>query len=101
MTDIADALRQVQLFANLTDEQLHWIVAQGTQLWFQQGDTLVKQGEPADQFYVLLVGELEFTTKEFGDQEMHVINLESGSFFGSELFLLSSQVELNLKRSSV
>ncbi|QMS86246.1 cyclic nucleotide-binding domain-containing protein (plasmid) [Nostoc edaphicum CCNP1411] len=98
MTDTAYALRQVQLFANLTNEQLNWLVAQGTQLLLQQGDTLVKQGEPADHFYVLLVGELEFTTKEFGNQEVYVINLEPGSFFGPELFLLDIPVYLGTGR---
>ena len=99
MTDIVDALRQVPLFANLTDDQLHWVAAQGTQLWPRQGDTFVKQGEPAGQFYVLLAGELEFTTKEFGDQEVHVINLEPGSFFGPDLFLLDIPVFLGTGRA--
>lgn len=99
MTDIIDILRQVSLLANLSDEQLQQVAAQGTQLWLQSGDTLVRQGEPVAQVYILLAGELEFTAREFGDQEVHVINLEAGSFFGPELFLLDIRVYLGTGRA--
>ncbi|MDJ0567994.1 MAG: ATP-binding protein [Pleurocapsa sp. MO_192.B19] len=73
----------------MTDEQLHWIAAQGKQVFVKQGDIFIKQGESAEGFYFLLAGELEFTTNDFGNQNVHVINLKPGSFFGPELFLLN------------
>ncbi len=99
MTNLIDALRQVPLFAELTDEQLRWLAEQGTQLWTQQGDIFVKQGDPVGHFYVLLAGKLEFTTKEFGEQQVHVIDLEPGAFFGPDMFLLDIRVFLGTGRA--
>ncbi|MDJ0596979.1 MAG: cyclic nucleotide-binding domain-containing protein, partial [Pleurocapsa sp. MO_226.B13] len=99
MTDIIKALRLGKIFVNLTDEQLHWIAAQGNQIFLKQGDIFVKQGESAGQFYFLLAGELEFTTNEFGNQDVHVINLNPGSFFGPELFLLDIPTFLGTGRA--
>jgi signal transduction histidine kinase len=81
-----DALRRVPLFSNLTDEQFGF-VEQGTEVWLSLGDNLVAEGDPADHFYVLLQGEVEFT-KKIGDQEVHIISYEAGTFFGHEPILL-------------
>ena len=88
MANIIHILRQTPLLADLSGEQLQRVAKQGTQFWLQSGEILVRQGEPVAQVYILLAGELEFTAREFGDQDVHVINLEAGSFFGPELFLL-------------
>jgi len=89
MKDVVDALRQVPLFANLTHEQLHWVAAQGIQLWPKQGEKFVEEGEPAGQFNILLAGEIIFTTKQFDNQqEVHVINFTPGTFYGHELIFL-------------
>jgi signal transduction histidine kinase len=81
-----DALRRVPLFSNLTDEQFRF-VEQGTELWLSLGDQLVAEGDPADNFYVLLEGEVEFT-KKIRDQEVHIFSYEAGTFFGHEPILL-------------
>ena len=99
MADIINILRQVSLLANLPDERLQQVAAQGTQLRLQSGGILVRQGEPFAQVYILLAGEVEFTARELGDQEVHVINLEAGAFFGPELFLLDIRVCLATGRA--
>lgn len=96
---IVDTLCRSPLLASLSEGQLGQVAAQGTQVWLQPGDVLVRQGEPVERVYILLAGELEFTAREFGDQEVHVINLEAGAFFGPELFLLDIRLYLGTGRA--
>lgn len=44
MLDI-DALRQVPLFAKLADEQLHWLLEQGEEVWLQPGELHRAEGQ--------------------------------------------------------
>lgn len=83
---IRDVIRQVPLFSKLTDEQLAF-VSQGESVWLQSGDLLVKEGDPAGPFFVLLEGRLEWT-KKIGNQDVHVTYSASKDFFGHESLLL-------------
>ena len=58
---LADELRQTFLFAQLSEAQVQDLVAAGSEVRFEAGDTLWHEGEPADLLCVLLDGELEFT----------------------------------------
>lgn len=49
----------LEVFQGLTNEQLAWLVAHGTQLEVPAGETLFKEGDPADSLYVVLQGSLE------------------------------------------
>lgn len=82
-----DALRQVPLFAHLKDEQLHWLSKHGSYIWLQPGDKLVREGEPADYFFVLLEGELQLT-KNVGGQEIYVNTYEPKTVFGEMSILI-------------
>ncbi|GII87748.1 sensor histidine kinase [Sphaerisporangium siamense] len=68
---LAARLREIELFAELSDEQLGWLAGVGTHQKLADGDVLFHENEPAGHFYVLLGGELLFT-KVFGGQE-HVL----------------------------
>ncbi|MBW4573009.1 MAG: cyclic nucleotide-binding domain-containing protein [Tolypothrix carrinoi HA7290-LM1] len=84
-----DALRQVPLFAELTAEQLHWLSEHGSEVWLDRWDFLYTEGDPADNFYVLLEGKLQLT-KKVGDGQRHVITFEPGTFLAAELILLNT-----------
>lgn len=58
---LVEELRQTFLFAQLTEAQLQELVAAGSVVRFEAGDTLWHEGEPADSLWMLLDGELEFT----------------------------------------
>lgn len=53
-------LRTFPPIADLTDEQLLWLVPKLQEVQFSPGDVLAKEGSPADKFYFLLEGELEY-----------------------------------------
>lgn len=84
-----DALRQVSLFAQLTDEQLQWLSEHGRELSLVPGEYIALEGEPLDNFYVLIEGEIELT-KKVGNAERHVMSIGPGTYTGHELILLDT-----------
>ena len=52
------ALRQIEIFADLRDDQLRWFAASGQELRLAAGETLLREGDPADALFVLLAGEV-------------------------------------------
>ncbi|MBW4595650.1 MAG: cyclic nucleotide-binding domain-containing protein [Brasilonema angustatum HA4187-MV1] len=82
-----DALRQVPLFAQLTDQQLQWLSERSHQLWLIPGEYIAIEGEAVDNFYVLIEGEIEFT-KKVGNAERQVMTFGPGTYTGHELILL-------------
>jgi signal transduction histidine kinase len=82
------ALRCAPVFEHLTEEQLRCLpfVEQGEEVWAQDGERVVHEGEPA-AFYVLLEGELQ-VLKKVGDQEMLLTTHPTGAFFGEVSLLL-------------
>jgi hypothetical protein len=56
---LIDDLRGVFLFAGLSDEQLHDLIAAGDEVHFGSGDVLFQEGEAADFWWVLVKGRVE------------------------------------------
>jgi signal transduction histidine kinase len=52
------ALRRIEIFADLRDDQLQWLASNGEELRLAPGDTLMHEGDPADALFVLLDGEV-------------------------------------------
>ncbi|MBE9104225.1 cyclic nucleotide-binding domain-containing protein, partial [Nostoc cf. edaphicum LEGE 07299] len=88
-----DALRQVSLFAQLTNEQFQWLSEHGCELCLVSGEYIAIEGEPLDYFYVLIEGEIEFT-KKVGNAEKHVMSFGAGTYTGHELILLDAPYHL-------
>jgi signal transduction histidine kinase len=83
---IIETLRQIPLFAKLSEQQLLWLREQGDELNLETGHLLFEETDHAHSFYVLLVGELQIT-KKAGLQEIILNNYLPGSFIGeSALF---------------
>lgn len=57
--DIAEALGQVQVFADLPQDQRKWFAAQVEDYRFAEGDVLFRKGDPPDWMVILLEGELQ------------------------------------------
>lgn len=85
---VANALRQVPLFAHVMEHQLLGILERGTEIWLEPGQTLRSEGDPGD-FFVLLDGELE-VTKKVGEQEIVIVVHKAGAFFGEVPLLLDA-----------
>ena len=101
MTDtetVMNLLRQVPLFANLKDEDK--VCIEETEEWrLSEGELLVKAGEPAEHFFVLLEGEIS-VSKKHGDQEIVVARYRPGAFSGEVPLLLGVPYILTARAES-
>lgn len=48
---------------------------------FQDGETIVRQGDPGDCMYVIQAGQVE-VVQHHGDAEVHLGDMKAGDFFG-------------------
>lgn len=77
------------VFTDLPREQADEVMAELGQQSFDAGDVIVKEGEAADRFFILVDGEVEVTRAGDGG-ERHVATLGKGQFFG-EIAILRDQ----------
>src|SRR5437660_4478554 len=86
----ADDLRQVTLFAGLTDEELLWLAdwldGRSSEVRLQAGEVLYREGSAAESFYILIEGELQ-TSKYVDGSEMALGRQGAGEVVG-EMALL-------------
>ena len=76
----------VPLFAQL-DASQRACLSTGTEIRYETGQTVVREGDPSSFFYVMLEGELR-VTKFFDEQEIFLGTLVPGEFFGGINILL-------------
>lgn len=52
------ALRKIEIFQDLTEEQLDWFATNAEDKHYATGDVIIHGGEPADRLFVIIEGEL-------------------------------------------
>ena len=76
-------LRTLFLFEKLTDEQLQWISDHGCTMHMPAGGTVIREGDPADQFFVLLSGTIALS-RQIGEDDVQVTRTEQrGVYMGA------------------
>ena len=85
MQSVADVLRRLPPFVQLSDEQFA-SVQRGIEIRLQPGDYVKKAGDPPENFYVVIEGQIEWTRK-VRQQDVYVQSLVAGEFWGHELLL--------------
>jgi signal transduction histidine kinase len=81
-----DELRQVPLFADISEEDLEQLYKMAETVSIPAGRLVLREGDPGDSLYVVLDGELEVTKRQ-GDQDILLAIYKPGQFFG-EMALL-------------
>jgi signal transduction histidine kinase len=76
----------IPFFAGLDDSE-RACFSTGAEIRINAGETLLRDGDPADAFYVMLSGELR-VTKYYGEQEILLGEAVPGEFFGEIEILL-------------
>ena len=61
-------LRQVEMFGDLSDQHLDWILQHAQCLVLDKGDALWHPGEPADAMFVVMKGEIQVIFEVSGQQ---------------------------------
>ncbi|GGM98634.1 signal transduction histidine kinase [Actinoplanes campanulatus] len=76
-------LRTLFLFEKLTDEQLGWLATHGCTMRVPAGGLVVREGDPAEAFFVLLSGTIALT-RRVGEDEVTTIRTEQrGVYMGA------------------
>src|SRR6476469_3708491 len=86
-------LRALFLFADLTEEQLDWVRENGDVVAVTAGQDVLKEGEAASCFYVLLSGTISMGRVIGGDEVETVRTDQRGVYFGSTQFFLEDAVD--------
>lgn len=55
---LIDDLRKIQVFSDLPEDQLAWLAGHFEEVHYEEGETIARQGDPADHLTVILEGEI-------------------------------------------
>jgi signal transduction histidine kinase len=93
------ALRQIEVFSDLRDDQLQWFVSNAEQRKVSVGDTLLHEGDPANALFVLLEGELR-GRRENGGGDAPGFLIRAGQVTGLLPFSRMTNVPLTVRATS-
>ncbi len=66
--NLIDDLRRIEVFADLSQEQLDWLVQHLQRMHFQAGEIMGQEGEPLDHLIVILEGEIRIQRGSGSDE---------------------------------
>jgi small-conductance mechanosensitive channel/CRP-like cAMP-binding protein len=75
-------LRRIELFDQLSDEELAYVAESLTYAQFARGDVITRQGAVAHWLYVLIHGEADVWFEVEGHPRRHLTSLPEGKVFG-------------------
>jgi NTE family protein len=78
-SELVDLLRRTQLFRQTEQSSVRQVVASGTLAWFESGTAICREGEAADEMFVIVSGEIVFMRDGKPDA---LRRLHRGDFFG-------------------
>ncbi len=88
--EMLDLLSQVDFLSNLKDQELRDIALRLKKSLFSRGETVIKQGDAGDTFYIIKSGTVRVTaTNPYGDVFLDK-ELKEGNFFG-EISVLTGE----------
>ena len=67
-TSLIDDLRKIEVFADLSPDQLSWLAEKFEERRFQPGEVMAREGEPLDYLIVVLEGEMQIQRGSGGDE---------------------------------
>jgi signal transduction histidine kinase len=85
--DLLAQLRKVPILSSLKDDELYCV--EGERKTLEKDEMLVRQGEAAHFFFILLEGELRIYQTQTGGEQIAMAKIEAGNAFG-ELPLLAN-----------
>jgi signal transduction histidine kinase len=81
-------LLNIQLFEDATDDELQWLIDHSREVRLEPSAFFHREGQPTDQFYVVLDGELQITRTFEGESQPRVVGTTPRGIIGGELPLL-------------
>jgi len=93
---ILEVLRKIDVFTTLEENELEDLVAQMAYYQFKKGQTIIKQGEPSDFFFVVHEGLVNVYVKKFLVHDKLVNTIGPGAFFGEMALLTHTKRQATL-----
>jgi signal transduction histidine kinase len=93
------ALRQIQIFSDLRDDQLQWFASNSEELRFSPGDIIIHEGAPADALFVLIEGEIRGRRESGGADSPSFVG-HAGQVLGMLPFSRMTQFPLTARATS-
>ncbi|MEI8139664.1 MAG: mechanosensitive ion channel family protein [bacterium] len=87
---VRDLVKRVELFQSLSDAECEGLVASVDTVPFAAGETLCREGDPGDSFYVIRSGTVVVKIRGTDGVSVEVARLSKGQFFG-EMSLLTGE----------
>src|SRR4051794_12924154 len=83
MESLADNLRRVPILAALKEEHLEMLSKLANLRTFNQGEVIIRQGDPGAGLFVIIEGSVDVIFREKpGKPEIKLNTLSKGEFFG-------------------
>ena len=95
MVEKSELLR-VPAFADLPDDQIVWFLSKSQEIHVTAGEIYVRQGDPADQMFVILEGQFQWRGEFGGD--IVTASAKAGRRDWSAAFLANEAVHRNRSR---
>jgi uncharacterized membrane protein len=83
-------LREVALFSEMDEQEVAEIRALMDEMKFKGGQTIVREGEMGDLFYIITEGEVQVSIRDADGNDVVLQELRPGGFFG-ELSMLTKE----------
>ncbi len=80
-------LARLPFFAELDDEQLHQVSSLFLTEKFDEGQTIIRQGEEGDKFYIIVRGSVAVMKPNVSGRSDQVAILQDGEYFGETALL--------------
>jgi len=88
--ELARRMRSVPIFEALNDDELNRVIEGMSFELYAEGETIIRQGEEGDSFFVIHSGEAEVWVREDSGRSAMVKVLRAGDYFG-EMALLTGE----------
>ena len=75
-------MKQVQIFSDLSDEELKWIEEVLHVRELDEGDVLFREGDPGGELFVVEAGSVAILVQLADGSELEIVELSRGNFFG-------------------
>jgi potassium-dependent mechanosensitive channel len=84
-SSLRDLLRRISYFERSTEVELFALIARGYRKYIDVGEVICREGEPSEEFYIILSGAVEIFSEK---NNQTIATLREGEFFG-EISLLT------------
>src|SRR5688572_11894024 len=80
--DILKLIKETQFFKELSDEAIEAVTAKASIKTYAKDEALMKKGDPADSFFVILSGSLKIVTTGTKGEEIIINKVHAGETIG-------------------